>query len=44
MQLAQIYRQQGYNLQADQLLNQLRNTYPDSPEAQHLYRSGDAAQ
>ncbi len=39
MQLAQVYRQRGYNLQADQLLKQLASQYPDSQEAQHLNRS-----
>ena len=39
MQLAQIYQQQGQQIQADNVLEQLRNKYPESPEAQHFYRS-----
>lgn len=37
-QLAQIYRQQGLLIQADNILEQLRNHYPESPEAQQIYR------
>ena len=36
LQLARIYRQQGLASQADEILEQLRNSYPDSQEAQHL--------
>lgn len=43
MQLAIIYRQQGLNHQADDIVEQLRISYPDSPEAQQLLRD-DAAQ
>lgn len=39
MQLANIYRQQGLNHQADDIFEQLRVSYPDSPEAQQLIRS-----
>ena len=39
MQLVQIYQQQGQQTQADNVLEQLRNNYPESPEAQHFYRS-----
>jgi len=39
MKLAQIYRQEGLEVQADETLEQLRSTYPDSPEAQHFNRS-----
>ena len=41
LQLAQIYRQQGLTAQADDALEQLRNRYPDSPEAQHFNRSDE---
>jgi tol-pal system protein YbgF len=41
LQLAQIYQQQGLQIQADNILKQLRTNYPESPEAQHLYRSAD---
>lgn len=39
MQLAQIYQKQGLQIQADNVLEQLRNRYPESPEAQHFYQS-----
>ena len=39
MQLTQLYRQQGLPIQADDVLEQLRSRYPESPEAQHFYRS-----
>ncbi len=39
MQLAQIYQQQGLQIQADNVLEQLRNRYPESQEAQHFYKS-----
>lgn len=39
IQLAQIYRQQGSQTEADDALEQLRNHYPESQEAQQLYRS-----
>ena len=39
MQLAQIYRQEGSPIQADNILEQLRTHYPESPEAQQIYRS-----
>lgn len=39
MQLAIIYRQQGLNRQADDIVEQLRISYPDSPEAQQLLRN-----
>ncbi|MFK5926794.1 MAG: tol-pal system protein YbgF [Desulfuromusa sp.] len=41
MQLAQIYRQEGQPIQADNVLEQLRNRYPESPEAQQFYRSNE---
>ncbi|MCK4503296.1 MAG: tetratricopeptide repeat protein [Desulfuromonadales bacterium] len=37
--LAQIYRQEGLSIQADNVLEQLRNHYPESQEAQQFYRS-----
>jgi tol-pal system protein YbgF len=37
--LAQIYRRQDWHNEADEILEQLRNRYPDSPEAQHSYQS-----
>ncbi len=40
-QLAQIYRQQGLPIQADNVLEQLRNRFPESPEAQQFYRSDE---
>lgn len=43
MQLAAIYRQQGLNHQADDIVDQLRTNYPNSPEAQLLIRN-DASQ
>ncbi|MBW6508396.1 MAG: tetratricopeptide repeat protein [Desulfuromonadales bacterium] len=43
MQLAAIYRQQGLNHQADDIVDQLRINYPNSPEAQLLIRN-DASQ
>jgi tol-pal system protein YbgF len=39
LQIAQLYRQQGLSTQADLFLEELRNRYPDSPEAQYLDRS-----
>lgn len=39
VQLAQLYRQQGQDPQADEVIEQLRTRYPESPEAQHFYRS-----
>ncbi len=39
MQLAAIYRQQELNYQADDIVEQLRSNYPDSPEAQLLIRN-----
>jgi tol-pal system protein YbgF len=41
MQLAHIYRHEGQPIQADNILEQLRNRYPESPEAQQLYRSNE---
>ncbi len=43
MQLTAIYRRQGLNIQADNIVEQLRIRYPDSPEAQLLIRN-DASQ
>ncbi|MCD6582239.1 MAG: tetratricopeptide repeat protein [Desulfuromusa sp.] len=40
-QLAQIYRQQGLPIQADNILEQLRNRFPESPEAQQFYRGNE---
>ncbi|MCK4622132.1 MAG: tetratricopeptide repeat protein [Desulfuromonadales bacterium] len=37
--LAGIYRRQQLNAEADEVLEQLRSRYPDSAEAQQLYRS-----
>lgn len=39
--LAQSYRQQGLSIEADDVLEQLRNRYPDSSEAQQIYRSNE---
>lgn len=39
LQLEQLYRRQGLTLQADEIAEQLRSRYPDSQEAQYLYRS-----
>lgn len=39
LQLAEIYRQDGKLSQANNVLEQLRNHYPDSPEAQQFYQS-----
>lgn len=39
LQLARLYRQQGVITEAERLLDQLRNSYPDSPQAQQLKRS-----
>jgi len=41
MQLAQIYRQEGQTIEAENILEQLRNRYPESPEAQQLYRRNE---
>jgi len=41
VQLAKIYRQEGLSIQADNVLEQLRNLYPDSLEAQQFYRSDE---
>jgi len=41
MQLAHIYRQEGRQIQADNVLEQLRNSYPESQEAQQIYRSDE---
>ncbi|MDA3904053.1 MAG: tetratricopeptide repeat protein [Desulfuromusa sp.] len=41
MQLAQLYRQKELQIQADNVLEQLRTRYPESPEAQQLYRSNE---
>ena len=43
-QLANLYRHQGLSIQADEVLEQLRNRYPGSPEAQHFYRSDEPTQ
>jgi tol-pal system protein YbgF len=43
MQLAAIFRRQGLNQQADDIVEQLRSSYPNSPEAQLLIRN-DASQ
>jgi tol-pal system protein YbgF len=37
--LAKLYRQQDWNNEADEILEQLRSSYPGSPEAQHFYQS-----
>lgn len=39
LQLEQLYRRQRMTLQADEIAEQLRSRYPDSQEAQYLYRS-----
>jgi len=39
LQLEQLYRRQRLTLQADEIAEQLRSRYPDSQEAQYLYRS-----
>lgn len=41
LQLEQLYRRQGLTLQADEIVEQLRSRYPDSQEAQYLYRSSE---
>ncbi len=41
-QLALIYREQGLTAEADELVNQLRNRYPDSPEARQYDQSNEA--
>lgn len=41
MQLAQIYRQEGQTIEAENILEQLRTRYPESPEAQQLYRRNE---
>ncbi|MBN1957861.1 MAG: tetratricopeptide repeat protein [Desulfuromonadales bacterium] len=38
-QLAQLYRRQGLTSQADEVVEQLHIRFPESPEAQHFYRS-----
>ena len=40
--LAQIYRRQGLDPAADDIIEQLHNRYPDSPEAQHFYQSDES--
>ncbi|MEA3362952.1 MAG: tetratricopeptide repeat protein [Thermodesulfobacteriota bacterium] len=40
-QLAHIYRQEGLQIQADNVLEQLRNSFPESQEAQQIYRSDE---
>ena len=39
--LAQIYRRQELQAEADDVLEQLRSRYPDSPEAQHFIQSDE---
>ena len=39
--LARLYRQQDLPAEADDILEQLRSRYPDSPEAQHSYQSDE---
>jgi tol-pal system protein YbgF len=39
--LAQLYRRQDLPTEADEVLEQLRSRYPDSPEAQHFYQSDE---
>ena len=39
--LAQLYRQQNLPTEADDVLEQLRSHYPDSPEAQHFHQSDE---
>ncbi len=39
--LAQLYRRQDLPTEADDVLEQLRSRYPDSPEAQHFYQSDE---
>lgn len=39
LKLANIYRDQGLNLQADEVLDRLRTNYPDTVAAQQSYRS-----
>lgn len=40
--MAQLYRRQNQVDQADDVLEQLRSRFPDSPEAQHSYRSEES--
>ncbi len=42
LRMAQLYRQQNLNAQAEDLLEQLRRRFPNSPEAQHSYRSDES--
>lgn len=42
--LAKIYRQQQFNNEADEVLEQLRRRYPESTEAQQFYRGDEAPQ
>ncbi len=44
VQLAQIYQREGLQAQSDNVLEQLRNNYPESPEAQQIYRSSEPTQ
>jgi tol-pal system protein YbgF len=41
LQMAKIYRRHGETAQADNILEQLRNRFPESPEAQQIDRSSD---
>jgi tol-pal system protein YbgF len=40
--LAKIYRQQRFDKEADEVLEQLRSRYPESIEAQQFYRSNES--
>ncbi len=41
VRMAQIYQRQNQGVQAEEVLEQLRSRFPDSPEAQHSYRSDE---
>ncbi len=42
LRMAQLYRQQNQYAQAEDILEQLRRRFPNSPEAQHSYRSDES--
>lgn len=41
LQLERLYRRQGQALQADEIAEQIRSRFPDSPEAQQIYRGSE---
>lgn len=44
LQLEQIYRKQGMTLRADEIAEQLRNRFPESPEAHYIDQTVEANQ